>query len=180
MCKTARSISISLLAMCLASLAWGDTEAPRALPSSGTPVIAYVPGAGDLLDAAVVRGMRAALDAYLRDGGVAVTLRVGRTATTWSNAAPEAVRLIHEEGACILVSAPDRRVAHLLAQIGTRIQVPVVSTSGARSVLGTGSTWVSGVVAGDDAACDASEAERRGAQALAAALRRLPQGGAQR
>ena len=173
MSRTARSISTSVVALCLASLAWGDTDGRPVRVATQDRVLAYVPCEDVALDEAVLRGVRAALAAHERSGGAHVVLRVGRRATTWSNAAPEAVRLIREEGACLLIAPPERRVAHLLAQVGTRIQVPVISTCGVRSVGATGSTWVSLVEVADGAAPDATQAQRRGTRAVELALLKL-------
>jgi hypothetical protein len=174
MSRAARSVFTSVLALCVASLAWGDTDdlSPRA--PEGVRTIGYVPGPDPALDAAVLEGLREGLAASVRAGGRPVVLRVGRRSNVWRGAAPEAVRLVCGEGAGVLVSAPERRVAHLLAQVGTRTQVPVVSTSAVPTIRATGSTWVHAVVTSGDDAIDATEARRRGRLAAAEALARLP------
>jgi hypothetical protein len=98
--------------------------------------VAYLPGADPAVDAAVLRGLRRGL------AGTGVVLRVGARARAWSNAAPEAVRLVCALHARVLVTPPDRRIAHLMAQVATRTQTPVLSTSAARTVGATGSFYV--------------------------------------
>ena len=141
MSKAARFISTSLLACLLASLAWGGPENPLRPSSPAVFTVAYVPGGDGPVDEALLVGMRevfAATDAER----ARIRLEVGRRPQTWSNAAPEAVRLLFESKADVLVAPPDRRVAHLMAQVATRVQVPLVSTSDARTVGATGSHWV--------------------------------------
>ena len=131
MSRMLRYSSISLC-LCLVATAWAAPEAGR----PDIAVVAFVPAADPVVNAALLSGLRAALASH------DVRLVVGRASQRWSNAAPEAVRLVVEEHADVLITPPDRRVAHLMVQVATRIQVPVVSTSTAPTVGTTGSTWV--------------------------------------
>ena len=166
MSKAARFFSTSLFALALASLAWGAPEDRAAPPRAVAAVVAYVPGGDAAVDAAVVRGLRRAFAQAPREG-VQVTLELGRKPRAWSNAAPEAVRLAFERNARVLIAPPDRRVAHLMAQVATRVQVPLISTSEARSVGATGSYWVSVVTRTDETGSDwEAVGERAGLRAL--------------
>ena len=131
MSNTARFASISL---CLLLVATAMAAPERSDPA--TPVIAYMPGGDAAVDGAILDGLRGAL------AGHDVRLIVGAAARQWSNAAPETVRLALDEGARVLLTPPDRRVAHLMAQVATRTRIQVVSTSAAPTVAATGSTWV--------------------------------------
>lgn len=166
MSKAARFFSTSLLALALASLAWGAPEDRAAPPRVVVATVAYVPGGDAAVDAAIVRGLRRAFAEAPREG-VQVTLELGRKPRAWSNAAPEAVRLAFERNARVLIAPPDRRVAHLMAQVATRVQVPLISTSEARSVGATGSYWVSVVTRTEETGSDwEAVGERAGLRAM--------------
>jgi hypothetical protein len=69
-------------------------------------------------------------------------LRVAAPAGRWGSQAEEAVRLAVDGGALALVAPPDRRHAHLLAQLATKVKLPMLSTARDPRVAGAGSTWV--------------------------------------
>lgn len=82
----------------------------------------------------------------------AFVVRVGAHAPRWGSAAESAVDLVRRDGACVLVGPPERATGHLLAQVGTRMRVPVLSTSGCASVGASGSRWLARVVLPDEGA----------------------------
>lgn len=137
MSKTALYTSISVCLLLVATAA--------AAPDREPVVVGYLPAADGAVNEALLAGLREGL------AGQGVRLVVGAASERWSNAAPEAVRLIVTSRAAVLVTPPDRRVAHLMAQVATRTQVPLVSTSSAPTVGATGSTWVSCVATGANA-----------------------------
>lgn len=95
-------------------------------------------------------GLTLGLEPVERAGGPAPQRFVVRSVAshgTWDALARDAADLVTSQRAVALVTPPDREVAHLATQIGTRLSTPVFSTSGAASVGGTGSTWVLRVVA---------------------------------
>ena len=141
-------------------------EERDASPRVVVATVAYIPGGDAVVDAAVVRGLRRAFAEGPRER-VLVALEIGRKPRAWSNAAPEAVRLAFERNARVLIAPPDRRVAHLMAQVATRVQVPLISTSEARSVGATGSHWVSVVTRSEETGSDwEAVGERAGLRAL--------------
>lgn len=148
MSKAARFTSTSLLALALASWAWGAPADREARLRVAVATVAYVPGGDAVVDAAIVRGLRRAF-AEASPEAVPVSLELGRRPRAWSNVAPEAVRLAFERNARVLITPPDRRIAHLMAQVATRVQIPLISTSEAPSMGATGSYWVSVVTRAD-------------------------------
>jgi hypothetical protein len=127
-------------------------RAPRA-------VVGLVPSPRADVTRAVADGLRLALDEAREAGGADLALAIGPGGSAWSTAAGTAADLSTLPGVVALVTPPERRLAHPVAQLGTRAQVPVVSTSSAASVLATGSTWVVGVVPTLPAAPGASGGE---------------------
>jgi ABC-type branched-subunit amino acid transport system substrate-binding protein len=103
-------------------------------------VVGLVPSEDPAITTALAQGIRLAFEETERSPSV--ELVVGRNAGQWSTAASTAVDLVFEKGAIALVSPPERRTAHLLAQVGSRSHVPVISTSPAASVTQAGSVWV--------------------------------------
>jgi len=168
MSYTVRFASISLALLFVATAWAAPGGAPTAVPGAvrhAAAVVAYVPAADRSVDAALRAGLRAGLAPW------GVRLVVGRSATHWSNAAPETVRLISEEGAQVLITPPGRRVAHLMAQVATRTGVALVSTSSAPTVGATGSRWVT-CLADVGARADWRTVGRRAARAALAHLAR--------
>ena len=110
MSRTVRYASTSLL-LCVVATAWAGPS-PVTVPARATtpPTVAYVPASDPAVNASLLAGLRASL------AGRKVRLVVGRTPGRWSNAAPEAARLVCKERAVVLITPPDRRVAHLMAK----------------------------------------------------------------
>lgn len=140
---------------------WGTTLLPLALavflttPAFATqppPVVGLVPAASEEVTRSLADGAWLALEQAQARGGPALELVVGRQAGSeanpWSTATATIVELAQDRGALALITPPERATAHLMAQIGTRSHVPVISTSCAASVTGTGSWWVVSVAAG--------------------------------
>lgn len=124
-------------------LAW-IAAAPliAAPPAPVSPLVGLVAAAEPEVTASLAAGARLALRHWQRQGGVRLELAVADAAATWAAASGPAVDLAFEQGVVALVTPPGRRAAHLLAQLGTRAHLPIVSTSAAGSVTATGSFWV--------------------------------------
>lgn len=141
------------LALATALVARADGPAAPAGPGSaprpaervvGLLLPAEAEAARDLAD-----GLTLGLEPVERAGSPAPQPFVVRSVAsrgTWDALARDAADLVTAQRAVALVTPPDREVAHLATQIGTRLSTPVFSTSGAGSVAGTGSTWVLRVV----------------------------------
>jgi ABC-type branched-subunit amino acid transport system substrate-binding protein len=114
--------------------------------------VGLVPAASEEVTRALADGARLALEQAQARGGPALELVVGRQAggeaNPWATATASIVELAEDRGALALITPPERATAHLMAQIGTRSHVPVISTSCAASVTATGSWWVVSVAAG--------------------------------
>lgn len=120
-----------------------------AVPSwagGGALVVGLVPAESAEVTASLAAGARLAFEQARARGGPAVELVVGQSAGTWATASAAIVELAHRRRALALITPPDRATAHLMAQIGTRSQIPVIATSCAASVTATGSWWVVSVV----------------------------------
>jgi hypothetical protein len=122
---------------------------PRVKPSAAAdhgPSIGLIASDDEDITAALARGARRALDETRDAGGPDVALRVSEREAHWGAAAEAAVRLAVDEGAMAIIAPPERERAHAVAQLGTRAQVPIVSTSPWPSVMQAGSKWVTSVV----------------------------------
>ncbi len=119
------------------------------------PCLGLVPSDDAAVTASLAAGARLALDAARAQGGPDLTLAVAPHESRWDAAASAAVRLAFDDGAVAVIAPPERRRAHVIAQMGTRAGIPVISTSPARSVTSTGSGWVVGVVPQRDGVGDA-------------------------
>ena len=113
----------------------------------GRPVVALFPAGNAERTEALVSGARLAFERAREEGGPDLELIVVERGESWGNAASEAARLLARAEPLALITPPEREVAHLLAQVGTRAHVPVISTSSAPSVTATGSSWIRTVVA---------------------------------
>ena len=110
------------------------------------PVIGLMAAAEPEVTASLAAGARLALEAWARDSDLRLSLVVAEPSPAWAAVSGPAVEMAFDHGVIALVTPPDRAIAHLLAQLGTRAHLPVVSTSPARSVTATGSFWVVSVV----------------------------------
>ncbi len=131
----ARGILVLLLS--IAGPAGGESPQSTASPSVGL-IAAETPE----ISASMAAGARLALSNWGNRSGVHLTLRVTDPPKAWSSASGPAVDMAFEAGVLALLTPPDRSTAHLLAQLGTRAQVPVVSSAQAPTVTGAGSYWV--------------------------------------
>lgn len=122
------------------------TPAPADRGPLAEPLVALVPSDDAAITAALAAGLRLAFAEARAAGGPDLALQVSTTTAAWGSAVEGAVRDAVDTGAIALVAPPERRHAHLLVQLGTRVHLPVVSTSPARSVVGAGSSWVVAVV----------------------------------
>lgn len=143
MSRTARFVSSSLAALGVAigalSAGAGEAGPPAApAPKPVVRVVGMVPAADTKVQAALVRGIEKALK-HASTARVRWVLEVSPAPKQWSNAGPATVDLIFGRGAAALITPPERRVAHLMAQVATRVQVPLVTTSAAPTVATTGS-----------------------------------------
>jgi hypothetical protein len=137
----------------IALLAWGASAslAAGAAPSPAAPVIGLMAAAEPQVTASLAAGARLAVAVWERRTGVRLSLSVAEPSPAWSAASGPAVEMAFDERVIALVAPPDRQTAHLLAQLGTRAHLPVVSTAPAPSVTATGSFWVVSVAASDGA-----------------------------
>ncbi len=166
MTRSAAIAAIALLAACAPTEppAVTDSQPPRSARTVRTvappaprresgPFVGLIPSDNVDVTAALTEGVTAALADARATGGPVLALRVAARDTHWGSAARSAIRLGASEGAVALITPPERRRAHEISQLGTRLGILVVSTSGAPSVTSTGSRWTIGVEA---AAPDAS------------------------
>jgi ABC-type branched-subunit amino acid transport system substrate-binding protein len=157
-------------------LAPGEDHGPAAAPR-----VVLVPSSDPAIAQALTAGLRLALDAAAREGGPDLDLVVLDATSAWDSVAEGAVREALDGDAVALIAPPERRTAHLLVQLGTKVRLPVFSTSPSRSVVGPGSPWVVGVVpfAGTAAAGDgpppppAFDADAPAARSFATAFRHV-------
>ena len=124
----------ALLAAALAAAPTGAQEA-----SADRRVIGLVPSGDPAVTAALADGARHALALA---GRAAPRLEIAGTPGAWSSSSSAAVELACAPGTLALIAPPDRRIAHAVAQVATRVQLPVLTTSAATSVAATGSYWV--------------------------------------
>lgn len=115
-------------------------------PPLGAATVGLVPASTPEMTDALVAGLRAALDDVGTSCGHRLELVVGAGATHWSTATAPTVEMAFGAEVIALVTPPDRATAHLIAQIGSRSHIPVVSTSRAPSIRGTGSYWVAQIL----------------------------------
>lgn len=141
---------------------WGAAELFAASPPAlAAPVVGLLAAAEPEITASLAAGARLALATAESTAGVRLRLTVAEAAHGWSAASGPAVELAFDQRVIAIVSPPDRRTAHLLAQLGTRAQVPIVSTSESLSVTATGSFWVVSVGEREAAAAGPTEAFRQ-------------------
>lgn len=110
------------------------------------PLVTLVPSDDDAITAALAAGLEAAFARSRASHGPDLSLRVSTKSARWGSAIDGAVRDAVEAGAVVIVAPPERRQAHLLSQLGTRVKLPVLSTSPAHSVVAAGSTYVAAIV----------------------------------
>lgn len=127
----------------LCILAW-SAAAPLGAspPAPASPILGLVAAGEPEITASLAAGARLALAVWERETGVCLELAVAVPAREWSSASGPAVELAFDTEVIALVTPPDRQTAHLLAQLGTRAHLPVVSTSESPSITATGSFWV--------------------------------------
>jgi branched-chain amino acid transport system substrate-binding protein len=112
---------------------------------SGELRLGLVDRADDPLAASRRRGAQLAVEAANAVGGVGgrpVALRVAEAAGAWSTAADRARELVHTDGCLALLTPEDAEVAHLIAQLATRSQVPTVSLSSASALTRVPVPWL--------------------------------------
>lgn len=149
-------------------------------PAASSRVV-LVPSSDPATTAALAAGLRLAFDEALASGAPDLDLVVIDATSAWDSVAEGAVREALDGDAVALIAPPERRTAHLLVQLGTKVRLPVFSTSPSRSVVGAGSPWVVGVVPFSDtvAAGDgpppppAFDADAPAARPFAVAFRRV-------
>ncbi|MBL9086923.1 MAG: hypothetical protein JNM10_07245 [Planctomycetia bacterium] len=86
-------------------------------------------------------GATLACEEATRAGRVAPRVVVRAVAAAWGSAGSVTVALAREDRADVVVAPPDAATAHEVVQLASKVGVPVLSTSPARSVAGTGSPW---------------------------------------
>ena len=123
---------------------------------SRSPVVTLIPSDDETITRGLTDGIRLAFDESRAAGGPDLALHVAARATSWGSLAESAVREVIDADAVAFVAPPERRHAHLLAQLATRAKVPMLSTSPWRSVTAAGSTWVAAVVPTGDPGRDAA------------------------
>ena len=136
----------ALLLLLLAAL--GAVSDPAAAAGPAPPVVGLVPSESEEITRSLAEGARLGLEQLGGSGGPELELVVGRPARAWETASAAIVELAHGREVRALIAPPDRAIAHLAAQVGTRSQVPVISTSCFESVTATGSGWVISAVEG--------------------------------
>jgi ABC-type branched-subunit amino acid transport system substrate-binding protein len=119
------------------------SSAPAAVAQAASaPTIGLLAAEEPEITASLAAGARLALAAGERSTGVRLDLVVAASAREWSAASGPAVEMAFDDEVVALLTPPDRQTAHLLAQLGTRAHLPVVSTCEEPSVTATGSFWV--------------------------------------
>ncbi len=106
------------------------------------PLVALVPSDDADVTRDLADGLRTAFDEARRAGGPDLELRVAGTSARWGSQVEEAVQIAFDAGALALVTPPERRHAHLLSQLGTKVRLPTLSTARDPRVAAAGSTWV--------------------------------------
>ena len=112
------------------------------LASSPSATVGLIPAESPAVTEAIADGARLAFEQAAAVDGLDIELIVADGATHWSTASAPAVRLAFESAMVALITPPDRATAHLVAQIGSRAHIPVLTTTRAPSIGGTGSYWV--------------------------------------
>ncbi len=125
-----RRAALGLAAVVAASVVVGGSRAlADEKPAPPTAVVGWI----DSKDPAIARdlfdGATLAIEAAEKAGEAHLVVRRGTSEGAWGTVAASAVRLVAEEEAVVLVTPPEREAAHLLAQVGTKMRVPIVSTS---------------------------------------------------
>ncbi len=167
----------------LASLLCWPAAVAGAAAAAPQGVVGLVPSGRAEVTTALAEGARLAFEQVRERGGPGLTLVVGRGHGPWATVSSSAVGLVTEHGALALITPPERRAAHAVAQVATRAHIPTVSTSAAASVTGTGSYWVRSVVpaappgatrSGPDLApaCFRLDSKRPGTKAFVRSFRR--------
>jgi hypothetical protein len=113
-----------------------------ATPRVVRPIVALLPSDDADVTRDLAAGLRAAFDDARRAGGPDLELRVAAASERWGSQVEEAVRIAVDDGAVALVAPPERRHAHLLAQLATKVKVPMLSTARDPRVAAAGSSWV--------------------------------------
>ncbi|MCE9634896.1 MAG: hypothetical protein K8T90_04250 [Planctomycetes bacterium] len=106
------------------------------------PVVALVPSDDAAITDALAAGIRCAFAESAAAGGPTLALRVSTKTAAWGSAVEGAIRDAVDTDAVALIAPPERRHTHLLVQLGTKVRLPVFSTSAARSAVSAGSPWV--------------------------------------
>ena len=104
--------------------------------------LGIVSGESPSVTRALAEGASFAVQQALRGDGPELDIVVAASASHWSTASTPTVELAFESEVVALISPPDRATSHLVAQIGSRAHIPVLSTSRAASIGATGSYWV--------------------------------------
>lgn len=126
---------------CALSL-WLTAPSLAAPARAAERVVGLVPSETPAITASLAAGARLALERARREGGPNLRLEIGRAGDHWGTLTPSIVELLEQRHALALITPPERATAHLVAQIGTRSQIPVVTTSSAASITAAGSRWV--------------------------------------
>lgn len=111
-------------------------------PAPAAPIVGLMAAIEPEVTASLAAGARLALATCERRTGTRLELTVADPPRNWAAASGPAVEMAFDTGVIALLTPPDRQTAHLLAQLGTRAHLPVVSTAEASSVTATGSFWV--------------------------------------
>lgn len=133
-------------AAALLALALALPPSPVQDPDEVGLAIGLLPSRDAAVTAALAAGARLALAEAAEGDRAAIRLVIGPRAGAWSTAASTAVELAGRPGVIALIGPPERDIAHAAAQVATRSQTILLSTSPAASVTATGSTWVRAVV----------------------------------
>jgi len=112
----------------------------RAVSAAAT--VGLIPADSSAVTEALADGARLAFEQAAEIDGLAIELVVASGGTHWSTASAPAVELAFGSEVVALITPPDRATAHLIAQIGSRAHIPVLTTTRAQSIGGTGSYWV--------------------------------------
>lgn len=113
-----------------------------AVQGESSAAIGLVPSDDPAVTESLTHGARLALEHAASMNGLEIELVVGSSPTHWATASTPTVELAFGSDVLAVLTPPDRRTAHLVAQIGSRAHIPVLATTAARSIGGTGSYWV--------------------------------------
>ena len=139
-------------ALALVVLLAGGPPAGAQAQDEGTLALGLLVASTDPCSECIERGVRLALEqAAAAPGAARIALRVGRVESPWLSAADSARDLVLRQACVALIAPPDREVAHLAAQVATKLRVPVVALSADSTLTRARSPWIFRLVPDDRA-----------------------------